>query len=641
MIVEIIGKKSGEFIGQIAGDVIGMMTGGMSNHLWQSTWFAIAAALLALSFRKNRAQVRHCLWLSASLKFLIPFSLLMNLGNSLWYALAARKIATAIAPPAVSLTMAQITQPFPDTFSIASSAPLAPNWIFIAVLTMWACGFAAIALMRFRGWLRIRAAVLNSSPIDIGASVKVRSSVTLLEPGIFGFFRPILLLPEGILQNLTAPQLQTVLAHELAHIRRRDNLTAALHMVVEAVFWFHPLVWWIGARLVEERERACDEAVLSLGNQPRDYAEAILNVCKFYVESPLACVSGVTGASITRRIHAILTQSVANQMTRTKKIALVTAAIAALTLPVALGILIAPQLRAQSAMRPVPNWDVVSVKPCQGRASAVPRGRGGAGGGPPASFSPERMTLNCQPLIRYIQDAYLLFPNSQPPASRGVAMSTPIEGLPDWASSERYLIEANSDTNATPEMMEGPMLQAILEVRFKLKLHHETREVPIYDLVVAKGGPKLTSFVEGSCVPSPRLPDIITVPPTRPPALPAGQRYCSHGGGLTGPVPTNVIIQADDVTMGEFCDGFLVSVGEDDRHVVDKTGLTGKYSIHFEYAPTDASRQQKMVRGISVGDPTAPDIFTAIQEQLGLKLAPGKGSGDFIVINHIEQPSPN
>ena len=124
------------------------------------------------------------------------------------------------------------------------------------------------------------------------------SAPGLVEPGVFGVFRPILLLPEGIGARLNEPQLEAILAHELCHVRRRDNLTATIHMAVQAVFWFHPLVWWLGARLVDERERACDEEVLRLGNRPQVYAAGILNICKLYVESPLACVSGVTGADL-------------------------------------------------------------------------------------------------------------------------------------------------------------------------------------------------------------------------------------------------------------------------------------------------------------------------------------------------------
>ena len=96
-----------------------------------------------------------------------------------------------------------------------------------------------------------------------------------MEPGVFGVVRPALLLPASLFERLTPGQLNAVIAHELYHVRRRDNLVAAFHMFVETVFWFHPMVWWIGRRMVEERERACDDAVLSMGSEPRVYAEAV------------------------------------------------------------------------------------------------------------------------------------------------------------------------------------------------------------------------------------------------------------------------------------------------------------------------------------------------------------------------------
>ena len=196
-----------------------------------------------------------------------------------------------------------------------------------------------MAAIRLRGWLRIRAAIRASSLIDIPGSVEIRASPGLLEPGVVGFFRPILLLPAGIVERLTPLQLQAVLAHEMCHVRRRDNLTSAIHMMVEAVFWFHPFVWFIGARMVEERERACDEAVLSLGGEPRDYAEGILSVCKLYVESPLVCVSGVTGANLKRRIEAIIANRTGQRLNRVKKFVLACAGVAVLVGPVVLGLM--------------------------------------------------------------------------------------------------------------------------------------------------------------------------------------------------------------------------------------------------------------------------------------------------------------
>jgi hypothetical protein len=173
--------------------------------------------------------------------------------------------------------------------------------------------------------------------MDLSLGIAVRSSAGLLEPGVVGWMRPVLLLPAGIAERLTHEQLETVLAHELAHARRRDNLTAAFHMLVEAIFWFHPLVWWIGARLVEDRERACDEAVLSQGGEPRVYADAIVNVCRSYVESPLVCVPGVTGADLKRRIEAIMTNAMGQRLTRARKVLLACVGIAAVVGPVAVG----------------------------------------------------------------------------------------------------------------------------------------------------------------------------------------------------------------------------------------------------------------------------------------------------------------
>jgi RND family efflux transporter MFP subunit len=244
--------------------------------------------------------------------------------------------------------------------------PVAPvahatSWLPIIVFAIWAGGCGAIVLMRLRGWLHVQAAVRAGTPIDIGASVEVRSSPGLLEPGVVGFLHPILLLPQGIEQRLTPAQLEAIVAHELCHIRRRDNLTAAVHMLVEVVVWFYPLIWWIGARLVEERERACDEAVVGLGNEPRVYAQAILNVCKLYVESPLTCVSGVSGPSLNRRIRAILTQGLVAELPYGKKMALVMVGLAALAAPIVLGMLNAPLAQALTSssasgrLRPAPG----------------------------------------------------------------------------------------------------------------------------------------------------------------------------------------------------------------------------------------------------------------------------------------------
>ena len=96
--------------------------------------------------------------------------------------------------------------------------------------------------------------------------------------------------------HLGSAPFDAVLTHEWNHVRRRHNLTAALQMIVEACFWFYPVVWLVGRQLIAERELACDQAVLERA-AAEDYAEGILNICKLYYASPLSCVAGITGAN--------------------------------------------------------------------------------------------------------------------------------------------------------------------------------------------------------------------------------------------------------------------------------------------------------------------------------------------------------
>jgi beta-lactamase regulating signal transducer with metallopeptidase domain len=95
----------------------------------------------------------------------------------------------------------------------------------------------------------------------------------------------------------------------MSHVRRRDNVANAIHMLAEALFWFHPLVWWIERRLLDEQERACDEEVLRQGGDPQVYAESILRICEFYVTSPLICVPGITGSDLKMRVREIMRTS--------------------------------------------------------------------------------------------------------------------------------------------------------------------------------------------------------------------------------------------------------------------------------------------------------------------------------------------
>ena len=218
----------------------------------------------------------------------------------------------------------------------------------VTIGVVWAFGCFAILLARWRAWLRLRAALRASTPVDL--SIPIRSLITpgTAEPGIVGFLRPVLILPDQFIEHLTPRQLGAILTHELCHAPRRDNLFAAVHMAVEAIFWFHPLVWWVGSRLVEERELACDEEVLRMGCEPTDYLEGILKVCRFHTASPLPCVSGVTGGDVKRRLRTIIAGSIAQELSGPRRAALAIIGLAALAAPIAIGVLIAPVMRGLS-----------------------------------------------------------------------------------------------------------------------------------------------------------------------------------------------------------------------------------------------------------------------------------------------------
>jgi uncharacterized protein (TIGR03435 family) len=632
----------------------------LSNHLWQSTLFVLAAGLVASALRKNGAHVRHRIWVIASLKFLVPFSLLMSLGAALPRFTPAAAPNAAPEVPGLAIAIDQIAQPFSeDAFVPAAPAEsrAATSWMTIAIVLAWACGFGVVALMRLRGWRRIRAALKASVPFDLEhlsrlrsadrtsvrdeadrepgppyVGIAVRSAPGLLEPGVVGLWRPVLFLPAGIEERLTPRQLEAVLAHELCHVRRRDNLTSAIHMVVEAAFWFHPLVWLVGARLIEERERACDEYVLRVCGAPEAYAEGILAVCKAYVESPLACVSGVTGSDLNRRVQAILAGASSRELGAIKRWALAAVAAGSIAIPIGIGAMAAPGRTASlQTGSDRPRFDVASVKACD-TSGLAPGARGGGPG--PGGMSPDRLTLNCQLVRGLIQAAYVMFPTGK--SAGGVAVyRTPIEGGPDWINSERYTIEAKAAGPVETTMMQGPMLQTLLEDRFKLKIRHETREIPMYALTVAKGGPKLTPHVEGSCVAL-----VMTMPPTPQPPLAPGQRRCAMVGRMKGP---NWAIDAEGITIQRLVDAYLTGpLSGLDAQTIDRTGLQGTFDIHLEFAPAadNLALRDAIARGENPGEPTAPEITTAIQ-QLGLKLERTKGPGEFLVIEHVERPVPD
>lgn len=592
---------------------------GLGNHLWQSTLIAVAAGLLTLAFRKHHAAARFWLWLAASLKFLVPFSLLVTIGNRL-----AGLRAPAAATP-ISFTIEEIAQPFTQAAAratpTASPVPALPaqSHLLVVVTVIWMCGFVAVLLLWLIRWRRIAAAMKGSVGLSEGREISllrrierqggvnpiaVLLSQDLLEPGIFGIARPVLIWPEGISRRLEDAQLEAVLAHEVCHVRRRDNLSAALHMFVEAGFWFYPLVWWLGARLTEERERACDEQVVASGSDRQVYAESILKVCEFCLGSPLPCVSGVTGADLKKRMVHIMNDRILHKLGFARKLLLTAAAALAIAIPVTFGLFDATPTRAQSqnnnATLQAPVYSSVSIKLAETDANQ-PIHTQMMFNLMDGSFVARGVTLQ-----RLIQLAYRV-------------QDSQISGGPDWLNSAKFNVDAKLDPSYVSAMHQQMsdhkdpndqgLLKAILTDKFKLATHSELRTAAAYDLVADENGVKLQAA--GNEMRTMRLgPGELT----------------SSGASL------DLLAAQLSARLG--------------RPVVDKTDLKGNYAFNLHWTP-DPSENERLksadepVFREPLPDPNGPSLFTALQEQLGLKLVPNTERVPVLVIDHAEQPSEN
>jgi len=342
-----------------------------------------------------------------------------------------------------------------------------------------------------------------------------------------------------------------------------------------------------------------------------------------------------------------MSNRVARRLSYPKKAILTGAAMAAVAAPIEVGImktprpdgrLMTPQVVTQSAAAAAavttPKFEVASVKPCSGD-SAVDRGGRGAGGS-----SPGRLDLSCRTVMSIIQTAY----------TSGMPPLPPIEGGPAWINSERYAINAKAEGTPSGSTMRGPMLQALLQDRFQLKAHVESRDVPGYALTVAKGGPKLTPHQEGNCVDIGLVKPLTTAPPPHTPGERPVICGASHFGKGTGP---NVTLEVPGVSLDYFARTFL-GIAFWGRPVINKTGITGLFDIHLEFSPDESTpgppgnglgprAAANPDGGPPAGDsiPAGPSIFVALQKQLGLKLEPIKGPRESLVIDRVERPSEN
>lgn len=209
-----------------------------------------------------------------------------------------------------------------------------------------------------------------------------------------------------------------------------------------------------------------------------------------------------------------------------------------------------------------------------------------------------------------------------------------VVGDPPWIDSSHYDIQAKADGNPSVQQMEGPMLRVLLEERFKLTLHRETRRLPVYELSVGKSGSKLQPSKEGGCTPySLDSPPSATAPGEHPTDFCGFRRTVADGSNRT--------LEGKGVTMEALATTLSRTyVSVLGRNVIDATGLTGTFDIHLKWAMDSIGARAGAI-DTTPQDPAGPSIFTALQEQLGLKLQLTKGPVEVLVIDHIEKPSAN
>jgi uncharacterized protein (TIGR03435 family) len=573
------------------------------HFLWQGTLIAVVYAAARRAARSRGPNARYLLACGALL-CMAAAPIVTWMAWAPEVPLPGAGIGHAAASPTAGVAV--------GAFAAAIvGAPLAPEKPFLPwVVAFWFAGAVGFWVRLTGGWIvavRLRTVLARPAPAPwqqildqlksrLGVAVPVRLLVSAFVPAptVVGWLRPVVLVPLGALTGLPAAQIEALLVHELAHIRRADYLVNLLQGVVEALLFYHPAVWWVSGQIRAEREMCCDDVAVGVCGDVLTYASALAELESARLTHFRAAMAA-TGGTLADRIARLLGQPRATSSRPANAAALVLLAVTAMA------VFAQPAARPKfevASIRPAPDQGFQRVRPLPGRLSAVASVR------------------------ILMQNAYTLQPFQ-------------IVNAPEWVASDRYEVEAKAEGNADRAQI-FLMVQSLLEDRFRLKVHHETRELPVYTLVAAKGGPKLPAPKEGSCVSADASPNWAggRIPPPgqdRPPASPCG-------GVMVMLEQSGARMQGGKVPMSELVRTLTLVLG---RMVIDKTGYTQLFDVKLDFLPDAiSSALPPPPPGASV-DPNQPSIVTALQERLGLKLESAKGPVDVLVIDHVERPTAN
>ncbi|MBZ5631925.1 MAG: TIGR03435 family protein [Acidobacteriia bacterium] len=525
-------------------------------------------------------------------------------------------VSIAVSVPHVANT--PTSAPAVATPALLSSVPRAlPEPLLPWVVAIWFAGALVFWFRLLSGWIRavrLRSRLVRRAPpewqqaldrlktrIRVSRPVRLLVSSLVQAPAVVGWIRPVVLVPVGALTGLPPEQIEALLLHELAHIRRHDYLVNVLQSVVETLLFYHPAVWWVSSHLRTERELCCDDVAVSVSGDVLTYARALAEL-ESSRRIHFGAAMAATGGSLAHRIARLLGQPRPASRTLSGPGVIAAAMLLAITAFTVFG---------QPVARP--KFEVASIKPSQEPGPMTVRPL------------PGRLTANATVKL-LMQNAYTVH-------------LFQILGGPDWINSERYEIEAKAAGNISRDQM-FLMLESLLADRFQLKIHRETRDLPVYTLVAARSGLKLPPPKDGGCVSL--VPDG-TVPPEvvrgrmTPPG--PGQPPLSPCGGFrTRLENTGARMRGGQITMPEFARELSIVLA---RTVIDKTGFTGLFDLQLDFLPDETTPALPAPPPGAPLDSSSPSILTAIQEQLGLRLESAKGPVEVIIVDHIERPSAN
>ena len=568
------------------------------NSLWQA--LAVAALVwLALKFiPRINAATRYAIWWAT-----LGVVLILPVAPRLILMMRTHPTPAAVTTVKTPLTATPTVTAEPVIVTVTPGRtamwPIAILAVWTAIL-LWRLGQIVRSYCYLRGVKR-RSTV---SPIPLPAIPRhadLLISPDIVSPMAVGFLRPAIVLPESLLEELSEPEREHVLLHESAHLAKYDDWSNLAMRLLAGALALHPVAIWILWRIEREREMACDDWVVARTGAARPYAASLAHLFELRrARRGEMLASGLfgRGSRLGDRIEMLLRRGrTFSPRASAGGVAVSAAVLAGLMLAGSL----APRWIAFAQQAPQPSFEVASVK------------RNTSGGdwdthsGPPdsAGFRANNMTLKMLIKIAYrVKDSQ-------------------ISGGPGWIDSDRYDIAARPAENNLSADRSRLMLQALLEERFRLALRREMRTIPVYALIASGGGLQLPKSTHTSCVEfsagSPPTPSA----PGQAPSIPCG-------GFVTGPN----LLEGGNISMSEFIDvlGNML-----DRPVVDKTGFTGTFTVRLDFNSEGIFGRHDD----SNPDNPRPSIFTAIHEQLGLRLEPQKGPVEVLVINHVEKPDEN